>query len=219
MYSFSSEGCWGTLLADTFQRRADVVNRGFSGYNTRMCRDMLPFIAPDLKDVVAATVLLGSNDASLEANTQQRVELEEYISNLKEIVKYFKDGGVKHVVLITPPMLDGKTWSSDCLVSKRIYTKNEELTKEYAQACSALAESSDLPCVDLYSAMSEMPDWKEHLCDGLHLSAKGSKLLAMLLIPLLEERLANECRFLLPYWNDVNCSNPKESFKKFCKDD
>ncbi|KAH8023210.1 hypothetical protein HPB51_011324 [Rhipicephalus microplus] len=59
--SHSDEGCWGSLVAEAFEsaselsrcryssacldqwfscRRCDVVVRGFSGYNTRMCRDL-----------------------------------------------------------------------------------------------------------------------------------------------------------------------------------
>ena len=34
-YAFGSEGGWAAMLADKLQRKADVVNRGFSGYNTR----------------------------------------------------------------------------------------------------------------------------------------------------------------------------------------
>lgn len=33
-FSFS-EGGWGAGMADAYQRRADVLNRGLSGYNTR----------------------------------------------------------------------------------------------------------------------------------------------------------------------------------------
>ena len=40
-YSFSHEGGWGTMLADKLQRKADVVVRGYSGYNTRWCRIIL----------------------------------------------------------------------------------------------------------------------------------------------------------------------------------
>ena len=40
-YSFGPEGGWAASLADKLQRRADVVVRGFSGYNTRWCRIIL----------------------------------------------------------------------------------------------------------------------------------------------------------------------------------
>ena len=72
-------------------RKADVVNRGFSGYNTRMCLKMLPHIASDLKNVSAVTVFLGANDASdLKENPVQAVPLPEYCQNLAKIIKHFK---------------------------------------------------------------------------------------------------------------------------------
>ena len=40
-YSFGYDGGWGAMLADRLQRRADVVVRGYSGYNTRWCRIVL----------------------------------------------------------------------------------------------------------------------------------------------------------------------------------
>jgi hypothetical protein len=39
-YSFS-EGGWGAMLAHKLQRRCDVINRGFSGYNSKWCRMIL----------------------------------------------------------------------------------------------------------------------------------------------------------------------------------
>ena len=41
-------GGWGAGVADWYARRADVVNRGFSGYNTRWLRQH--------KDAVAASL-------------------------------------------------------------------------------------------------------------------------------------------------------------------
>lgn len=73
-----------------FARRADVVVRGFSGYNTRHCLALLPHVATDLKDVVGATIFLGANDASKPVNTQQAVPLQEYVQNLKDIVVHFQ---------------------------------------------------------------------------------------------------------------------------------
>ena len=37
---------WASLLARDYSRRADVLNRGFSGYSTRMALDLLPGIFP-----------------------------------------------------------------------------------------------------------------------------------------------------------------------------
>ena len=36
---------WASLLAADYTRRADVINRGYSGYNTKMAIDLLPSLA------------------------------------------------------------------------------------------------------------------------------------------------------------------------------
>ncbi|XP_042235521.1 isoamyl acetate-hydrolyzing esterase 1 homolog [Homarus americanus] len=216
-YCFSGEGCWGALVADHFQRRADVVARGFSGYNTRQCLALLPYVAADLKDVVGATVFLGANDASEPVNTQQFVPLQEYVQNLKDIVAHFQKAGIDPVV-ITPPALDGKAWHENCKERDRLYTKDEELTAMYAQACSHTAIELKVPCIDLHTAMMVEENWQGLLSDGLHLSCRGSELLASLLVPVLEKHVNNlPSELLLPLWDELDAKNPSDSFVEWCK--
>lgn len=216
-FCFSGEGCWGALLADHFQRRADVVARGFSGYNTRDCRALLPHVVSDLKDVVGATVFLGANDASEMVNRQQYVPLQDYVQNLKDIVAHFQKFGVDPIV-ITPPALDGEAWQRNCAESGRLYTKNEELTAKYAQACSNTANDLKVPCLDLHTAMINQEDWQGLLCDGLHLSRRGSELLASLLVPALEKQLEKRLpsQLLLPLWDELDAEDPSKSFTEWC---
>ena len=67
---------WTGTLADTYQRRADIINRGYSGYNTRWALHLLPHIFPLPPTNAAAaaaapppprlvTVWFGANDAAL----------------------------------------------------------------------------------------------------------------------------------------------------------
>ncbi|XP_063601893.1 isoamyl acetate-hydrolyzing esterase 1 homolog [Penaeus indicus] len=215
--SLSPEGCWGALLADHFQRRADVVVRGFSGYNTRNCLALLPYVATDLKDVVGATVFLGANDASAE-NTQQAVPLGEYSENMKAIVRHFQNAGVKPI-LITPPALDGEGWKSYCEETGRCYAKDEALTSKYAEACSGVASEMGVPCIDLHTAMINQADWQNLLCDGLHLSQRGSELLASLLAPAMEKHLSSSLPkdHILPLWSEIGADNSVEVFKEWCE--
>lgn len=62
--SFSVEHCgFGAGLADWYQRSADVINRGFSGYNSLWVSQLLPRALPQQlfkgEDCVLATVFLG----------------------------------------------------------------------------------------------------------------------------------------------------------------
>lgn len=63
----SFEG-WGSGLAQRYQRRADVLNRGMSGYNTRWFLEYAKDngIWEELGVVRLITIWFGANDASLE---------------------------------------------------------------------------------------------------------------------------------------------------------
>ena len=83
--SFDSVSPWGSLLANRYQRRADAVNRGFSGYNSRWALHILPSVFPASDDIPPlVTIFFGANDASLatEDSKRQHVPVEEYRENL-----------------------------------------------------------------------------------------------------------------------------------------
>ena len=103
-----SVGGWGAKIADHFQRRVDVLNRGYSGYNTAWIKCVLPQILSSAGPVDAVTVLLGANDAALrELNPEQHVPLEAYESNLRGICELLLSCGVPRegVLLMSPPPL------------------------------------------------------------------------------------------------------------------
>ena len=87
---------WVGLLSNTYTRRADVLNRGFSGYNTRHAIDMLPFvfgedaaIDGDGTPTLMVAIFFGANDAALPGKQDhpQHVPIDEYEENLRTIVK------------------------------------------------------------------------------------------------------------------------------------
>ena len=72
-------------------RKCDVLNRGFSGYNTRWNKIILPRIITKemASDTAAVTIFLGANDSNkLELNPRQHVPVEEYKQNLIDMVNY-----------------------------------------------------------------------------------------------------------------------------------
>ncbi|CAH8638690.1 unnamed protein product [Schistosoma mattheei] len=78
-FGWTHEGGWLSILASTFVRKIDIVGRGYSGYNTRLCKPLLPILYPNkdsLKDCKFFTIFLGANDAC--ATPQQHVPVEEY---------------------------------------------------------------------------------------------------------------------------------------------
>lgn len=108
----------GSLL---FFRKCDVLNRGFSGYTTRSDKLILPRLLQNDNhpkgSVIAATILLGSNDSEDTCFDKSRnVPEKEYRENLKNICHQFNNAGVSfdRQVLITPPAVDDRKWEKHC---------------------------------------------------------------------------------------------------------
>ena len=102
---------WVSLLSSAYSRRADVLNRGYSGYNTRHGVDLLSrvfgpqqFPIPESidrnskrmnddgnnqKDVLFVTIFFGANDAALQGELQH-VPLDEYGDNLSKMISYIR---------------------------------------------------------------------------------------------------------------------------------
>ena len=174
-------GGWGQRLSNHYVRRADVVNRGFSGYNTRWVLEVLERGAGGMfgqirPHPVLVTVFLGANDAALEdgAAFRQHVPLEEYGANVEKIVQTVRAqvhaaGGTESVkvLLITPPPVDD---------SKRTEgERTNKAAKAYADTVVSLGERMGLGVIDLHTLMMQDPAWKQLLSDGLHLTPEGGR--------------------------------------------
>ena len=72
-------------------RKCDVINRGFSGYNTRWNKIILPRLVTSemVTDIAAITILLGTNDSN-ESGSKQRVPIAEYKQNLIDMISYLQ---------------------------------------------------------------------------------------------------------------------------------
>ena len=98
-----------------------MLNRGFSGYTTRSNKLILPRLLENDNHpegcIVAATILLGSNDCEDAGIEKSRnVPIAEYKENLKNICTQFKGVGVSfdRQVLITPPPVVEEKWAEFC---------------------------------------------------------------------------------------------------------
>ena len=177
---------WASTLANVYQRRADVINRGCSGYNTQNYLDyILPALPSSSSDGVLLNVCLvilffGANDAALEAeNPKQYIPLEDYRQNLTTMIQRVNETyNTPRILLMTPPPLDHeqrlayqKQRYGD-LATGRL-ERTTENTARYAEACRQVAEMHHIPCIHLFQAMTYVPDYVELLNDGLHFSIKG----------------------------------------------
>ncbi|CUG43119.1 esterase, putative [Bodo saltans] len=202
---FGYDNRWVSNLQHEYQRRADVVARGFSGYNTRWVLEMLnddarsEIVVPVTQSLFCA-VFLGANDAA--AGFATEVPLEEYQSNLRGIIRALREKAHPEfgVVVVTPPPVDQEVllaytianWNPAATCSPRTL----EHTKLYRDAALQVAQEEGCVAVDLYKvflgddvAQSFAPNqpWSKYFPDGLHFNDEGGKLISTALLAALPD--------------------------------
>ncbi len=204
------------MIADHFQRRADIVNRGFSGYNTEWAKLILPqlLLSKDQTDIVV--VFFGTNDCSLPGlNPKQHIPLSSFCSNLVEMCTYLNSIGIgsSSLILITPPVHCESKWALTCKEMGCDTTdRSSANTQRYAQAVLDIGQERDIVTLDLFGELSKTSNLDEYLSDGLHFSLQANKVLGDLAIPALEAKLQE--RFpdpVFPQWRDIDHRNLPQS--------
>jgi len=175
---------WALSLAHWYIRRADVVNRGMSGYNSRWALELLPLVLREISRPPAlATVWLGANDAAdAKLNPRQHVGLGEYAENLRGIILGLRSSNPKvAVVVITPPPVNSKAWLKYCNGKSgnplSTSDRSSAQTSRYASAARTVAGDLNCALVDLWAGEWAI-DPELHLSDGLHLNGQGNQVVA-----------------------------------------
>jgi lysophospholipase L1-like esterase len=176
---------WASLLSSAYQRRADVFNRGFSGYNTRHALEMVPRVfAPAEGGIVFATVFWGTNDASI-LGERQHVPLEEYGENLGKIIESIREKTENAdfpIFVLTPPPLDNEAWKETMKTWVEIdyLERTNDHTRKYVEEAKKVAEKHNCTVLDTWELLggsSDVAEYGKHLSDGLHLSESGNRLI------------------------------------------
>ncbi|TKY71809.1 GDSL esterase/lipase [Spatholobus suberectus] len=186
-------GGWGASLAHQFSRTADVVLRGYSGYNTRWALKVLDRVFPASQGgdggtetaPIALTVFFGANDACLpdRCSAFQHVPVHEYKQNLHSIVSFFKKRWpTTLILLITPPPIDEDARCRYPFVDnpQGLPERTNEAAGEYARACIAVAGECGIPVVDLWTKMQQFPDRKK---DYLSITQNFTRVMMLSLLP------------------------------------
>ncbi|KAG9404215.1 hypothetical protein AC1031_005754 [Aphanomyces cochlioides] len=154
------------LLSSDYVRKADVVNRGLSGWTTRGWLPKVPLLIDEwqYKPPSLITIFLGANDAALidSVDKGQHVPLEEYTANLRNMVNLFHAAFPScSLLFLTPPVVDDARWPSRANLE----------TKKYAAACVQVANKTHVPVVDFWTRLQGRTDL---LADGLHFNEAGN---------------------------------------------
>lgn len=169
---YENDGGWTTLMSDWYSRKADFINRGFSGYNSKWGLEIFEEVVlnnePDL-----VLIFFGANDAVV-PEVAQHVPLKDYIQIISAMIRTIK---VKlphtDIILITPPpifepllQIFNKEKGKAILIDR-----SNDNTLEYVKACKNIANEYNIPVVDCWTGMDGMSSTRENfLIDGLHLN-------------------------------------------------
>ena len=204
---------WAAGLSHLYSRKADLFNRGYSGYTSEWVNNnihhILGTLQPDL-----ALVFLGANDA-VYATSQQSVGVQRYSENLKSIVlqiqkrqPYFHSSSSSspRIILVTPPPIHQQQLRDRYRKRGLESNRDNERTGTYAEAVRELGRAMQLSVVDSYVGMGGTQIGEEgeeargsYLSDGLHLNARGNRRM----LELVMETIRRD----LPSWSPENLKN------------
>jgi len=213
---------WVASLSHAYTRKADVINRGYSGYNTRWALKVLPIYSKDIMNmrdkIKLVTIFFGANDAALADRCGQHVPVAEYKMNLGKILDSMSSTlNDCAFILISPPPVDEDSWKEyQCTPESNRTLEQSEL---YSKACSEVAHEKGTFFVDVWQAIMNSDDWKGCLCDGLHLSGKGNDIVYEELYKTIETNMKHLLPDALsvdaPLYDQIDADNYEASFKEY----
>eukprot|EP00040_Diaphanoeca_grandis_P013157 m.66526 g.66526 ORF g.66526 m.66526 type:complete len:280 (+) comp23699_c0_seq1:172-1011(+) len=185
---------WAAGLGYYWNRKADVINRGCSGYNTQWAKQVVAEIVEIKPDLLI--LFFGANDA-MYTKFPHAVPLEQFQANLNGFIQAIASNSAEtSVILITAPPVDEAV-----LVARnakegnnRGLDRDNERTKLYADATVRLGLELNIPVVNAWAGLGgNSIERGKYLVDGLHLNSLGNqKLLELIKTTIMQH---------LPQWN------------------
>jgi len=171
----------------------DVVNVGIGGERTDQAIGRLA------KDVVAkkpdiVTIMYGTNDSAVDkGESEPRLPLATYESNLRLIVDRLRAAGIKPVLMSSPPL--GRQFAYTAWSPYRERGPNCFLI-DYVKAARAVAADEAVGLVDNFAAWAEASfmgtDIDTLMTDGCHPNPAGHEFIARTMYPVLARLLGGE---------------------------
>ncbi|OCB89697.1 SGNH hydrolase [Sanghuangporus baumii] len=174
-----------------YVRKFDVINRGFSGYNTEWTIPVFEQCLARRNEQSSAqkirllTIWYGANDATL-PGFRQHIPLEKFGANLTRLVNMVRDPSSEwfssetKLFLITPPPFNVHQWVAGTNSAGVPHERDRDfkVTAEYAQKVREVGASEKIPVVDVWRALWNIAGQTErgltkYLSDGLHLTGEG----------------------------------------------
>ncbi|EPS60272.1 hypothetical protein M569_14532 [Genlisea aurea] len=190
--SFSNGG-WGAMLSDIYARKADIVTRGYYGWNSRRALKILHQVFPKdaAKQPSLVIVYFGGNDSMgpHSSGLGPHVPLEEYVENMRKIATHLQSlsPDIRIIFLSCPPVNEAKIRENTSSYFSELVRTNE-LCRQYSEACIELCNEMGVKVVDLWTAIQKRVDWLD-VCftDGIHLAEEGSIVVVEEVLKVLKE--------------------------------
>ncbi|CAJ1805809.1 unnamed protein product [Sphenostylis stenocarpa] len=179
---------WGATLSHLYARKADIVVRGYAGWNSRRALEVLDILFP--KDAIEqpslVIVYFGGNDSTI-ANPYgigPHVPLDEYKENMRKIAIHMKfdtnpnnsqhlSEKTRTIFLTTPPINEAQIPNNRD--PQGLPMRTNEACRIYAEACLEVCDEMNVKVV-----------WS-FLSDGIHLTNEGSKIVTTEILNVLKE--------------------------------
>ncbi|KAG4975235.1 hypothetical protein JHK87_032056 [Glycine soja] len=159
-----SHGGWGSHLSDIYSRKADILLRGYYGWNSRRALQVLNQVFPKDAAIQPSLVIVyfGGNDSMgpHSSGLGPHVPLHEYIENMRKILIHIQglSEKIRIIVLSCPPVNEEKVRGNTSGIFSELVRTNE-LCQSYSEACIKLCKELDVKVVDLFNALQKRDDW------------------------------------------------------------
>ncbi|KAI3407002.1 IAH1 [Candida oxycetoniae] len=231
-------------LQDWYIRKLDILNRGYSGYNSEHARVILPHILDaelnaEKNNVKLITIFFGTNDGFVDNNPIQPISLERYRENIDYLVSLAIENNIKPIV-IGPSLHDPKICKKvlphlkpggeDATSNKRYY--------QYSEAAREVCKNRKVAFVDLWDEFRKDGGWTRDqlfqvngslenwevgslghlLSDGVHFTGHAYKIMYDAIKKAIgkhyPEFLPDNLATNLAVWSDINPTDLKNSIFK-----
>ncbi|KAL0347431.1 UNVERIFIED_CONTAM: GDSL esterase/lipase CPRD49 [Sesamum calycinum] len=188
-----SDGGWGSLLTDLYDRKADIVLRGYAGWNSRNALEVLNQIFPqDAADQPSLVIVYFGGNDSMQPHPSglgPHVPLPEYLENMKKIALHLRSLSEKtRIVFLTSPPVD-EAMVRQCFGNALDdQARTNEGCRIYSEALVELCQEMDVEAINLWTAIQQRDDWaNSSFIDGIHLSADGCKIVVKEILKVLKK--------------------------------
>ncbi|KAF3329893.1 GDSL esterase/lipase CPRD49-like isoform X1 [Carex littledalei] len=183
-YSFSNGG-WGAILADVYARKADIVVRGYQGWNSRRALEVIDKVFPKDAAVQPSLVIVyfGGNDSigKHPSGLGPHVPLEEYVENMRKIANHIKSlSQTTRLIMLSCPPVNENILRNNKRGALTNVSRTNEVGKRYSDALIMLCKEMKIEAIDAFHTIQRRDDWETAciMSDGIHLTEEASKLLA-----------------------------------------